>query len=150
MQLPSKRLRILNQPQRFFLLENGTGRRLKAGRNHQIREDFGNDAGQCFGHRAVADNHAAKGRLLVGLVRLVPSGPQILCIGADTAGVGVFQNPDRGEIELENEFSCGFNIKDIRITQVFAMQLLEKVAKASVEGGCLVRVVAIPQHAVQR
>jgi hypothetical protein len=80
----------------------------------------------------------------VGLEGLVPGFEE--GVGrSHAAGVGVLQDADRGALELADEVGRGGDIEDVVIAEFLALQLVEGLVERAVEGGLLVRVLAVAE-----
>jgi len=78
-----------NQPEVFFLLQDGARLDLKIRCNDYFTENFADHFRQQLGQRTVAYDYSAKGRLFVGCIRLVPSLAKI-SVRSNSAGIGMF------------------------------------------------------------
>jgi len=80
-----------NEPQIFFLLQNGARPQSQTPRNDHFAENFADHFRHRFAQRPIADNNAAERRLLVGRKRLLPRLAQVR-IGTDAAGIRMLQD----------------------------------------------------------
>ena len=78
----------------FFFCRSARASGSKSGAMITSRKNLADRARQRLGERPVADDDAAKRRLLVGRERLVPCLAQVR-VAADAARIGVLQNGDR-------------------------------------------------------
>jgi hypothetical protein len=93
----------------------------------------------------VDHDNPPKRSLPVGGEGLVPCLDQGLSTG-HTAGVGVLEDSHRRALKLPDQVGGGGNIDDIVETQLLALELLENLEEAPVQGRLLVRVFAIAKR----
>ena len=101
-----------NQAQVLFLLQDGARFALKIRRNDHFAENFADYFRKRLGQGTVAHDYPAKGRLFVRGKRLVPRLAKI-GIRADTAGIGMFQDPDGWLLEFGNQIRGGADVENV-------------------------------------
>ena len=114
-------------------------------RDDHIGENFRNDAGEFEVERAVANDHAAEGCLAVGFEGFLPCDTQVFIVLADAAGVGVLEDRDGRTHEVEDQVGRGFDVEDVGVGKLLALDLGEELVEVSVERALLVRVVAVAE-----
>ncbi len=123
-------------------MEERSGVGIKVWGDDDLAEDLADSACEGFGEGAIGDDDAAEGGLFIGVERLVPCEAEVF-IGADPAGVGVFEDGDGGVGEFLDEFCGGRDVEDVVVGKFFPVELLEEGVEVSVQSGGLVGVLAV-------
>ena len=123
-------------------MEERSGVGIEVWGDDDLAEDLADGACEGFGEGAIGDDDAAEGGLFIGVERLVPCEAEVF-IGADPAGVGVFEDGDGGVGEFLDEFCGGRDVEDVVVGKFFPVELLEEGVEVSVQSGGLVGVLAV-------
>ena len=111
--------------------DHGRSIGIKVRCNDYVREDFRNHASQRQWHGAVDDDDAAKGGLAIRFKGLLPGFAQIFIGAADTTRIGVLENGQGGAAEFVDEAAGGIDVQDVRVGEVFAVELHEVIIEVN-------------------
>jgi len=143
------RLQDPHQAQVLLFLEERPRVGLEIRRDDHLAEDLRDRLRQRERDREVADDDAAKRRLLVGRKRLLPRLAQV-GIGADPARVRVLEDRNRRLGKFRDQVRGGADIEDVVIRELLAVELFKIRVEVPVELGLLVRVFAVAQAHLER
>ena len=136
----------------FFAVSTSRASSSNAGRHDDLGEDVGHGAGHLDGDRPVRRDDAAEGRDRVALVRLAVRLRDVVAHG-DAARVGVLDDGDgRLVAVVVGGAHRGVGVDVVVVGHLLAVQLPGlrqarlRLEPVGVEGGVLVRVLAVAEH----
>jgi hypothetical protein len=131
-----------HEAQVLLLAEDGEGVGVECRRDDHFGEDLGDGLGEALVDGAVGDDDAAEGRLR-SVSKALCQASRRVSAEATPQGLVCFRIADRGALELADEVGRGGDIEDVVIAEFLALQLVEGLVERAVEGGLLVRVLAV-------